>query len=760
MTGPSGTSPVGTSVVGTSVIVVASGSWSQTTACLDSVRATVRAGDEVLCVVPGHLAVPARAGLGGRDLPAGVRRVPAPPGADLATARRAGLAAARHDVVAFLDDDLLVAPHWLDPLLRALADPAVGAAGPRSNRVAGPQMLPEADGAEAAAGSVRAAVRGVAQRLRQEAAGTLTEVAELSRLAVVLRRADVPATPVTGAGGLVTDPVDAVPGTRVVAGDSYVHHLAGPGCLLRRNRRPLPEPAQVLLSAVVIARDEADGIAAAVTAARAVADEVVVYDTGSTDATVALAAQAGARVVEGFWDDHFGAARNRALAHSSGEWVLSVDADETVACPDPEALRRQLATTRADGLLVTIDSVEPLGLGLHSTTVGCRLFRRPVCRWAGRLHEQVVDRELGGPPPTEPAAGLVLHHDGYTLERLEGRDKGRRNLDLALAAVAAADADSLAGRALALANLVRARLTVGELAEALDAAEEALATGLGGLSVRHLAAPLVHSCLGAARWDDAERWLDRLQAAGELPARVDFLRARLLAGRGNTSGALALWAGLPEEATDAYGGAFRRTETLAFAAGLHVQRGEPSAAADLLCAGLRAGVLDWDLATCLDVLRAAGRGPADLAAAVPPALWRQVVALALRATPAHADDLLEACWQRRPADLAVLAAAGRVAARLPVLRALEWSARLRAAAPTAPCPVVQIASDPTRTPRDRVVALSLAVQAWDDPRAWAALPAALAAVPDVAAGEVLAELRVLAPTVAAAVEWDGAAPTG
>ncbi|MFZ5850260.1 MAG: glycosyltransferase [Actinomycetota bacterium] len=740
-------------MVATTVVVVTGGHWSQTTACLDAVRATLRAGDELLCVVPGHLAVPARA------VPAGVRRVPAPPGADLAAARRAGLVAARHDLVAFLDDDLLVAPHWLDPLLRALADPAVGAAGPRSNRVAGPQMLPEVDGAAEAAGSVRAAVRGVAQRLRQEAAGTLTEVGELSRLAVLLRRADVP-PPVGPPGAPATDPADAVPGARVVAGDSYVHHLAGPGCLLRRNRRPLPEPAQVLLSAVVIARDEADGIAAAVTAARAVADEVVVYDTGSTDATVALAAQAGARVVQGFWDDHFGAARNRALAHSSGEWVLSVDADEIVACPDPEALRRQLATTRADGLLVTIDSVEPLGLGLHSTTVGCRLFRRPVCRWAGRLHEQVVDRELGGPPPTEPAAGLVLHHDGYTLERLEGRDKGRRNLDLALAAVAAADADSFAGRALALANLVRARLTVGDLAEALDTAEEALAAGLVGLSVRHLAAPLVHSCLGAARWEDAERWLDRLQTAGELPARVDFLRARLLAGRGDTSGALALWAGLPEEATDAYGGAFRHTETLTFAAGLYVARGEPSAAADLLCAGLRAGVLDWDLTTCLDVLRAAGRGPADLAAAVPPPLWRHVVAVALRADPANADDLLEAFWQRRPADLAVLAAAGRVAARLPVLRALEWSARLRAAAPAAPCPLVQIASDPSRPARDRVVALSVAVQAWDDPRAWAALPAALAAVPDAAAADVLAELRVLAPTVAAAVEWDGAAPSG
>ena len=35
-------------------------------------------------------------------------------------------------------------------------------------------------------------------------------------------------------------------------------------------------------------------------------DEVVVYDTGSSDRTVEIAREAGARVVLGYWDEHFG----------------------------------------------------------------------------------------------------------------------------------------------------------------------------------------------------------------------------------------------------------------------------------------------------------------------------------------------------------------------------------------------------------------------------------------------------------------------
>ncbi len=63
------------------------------------------------------------------------------------------------------------------------------------------------------------------------------------------------------------------------------------------------------------------------------ADEIIVLDSGSTDRTVALCRQAGARVVETVWPG-FGPQKNRALDQATGMWVLSLDADEYLT---PEA---------------------------------------------------------------------------------------------------------------------------------------------------------------------------------------------------------------------------------------------------------------------------------------------------------------------------------------------------------------------------------------------------------------------------------------
>lgn len=60
------------------------------------------------------------------------------------------------------------------------------------------------------------------------------------------------------------------------------------------------------------------------------ADEIVVVDSGSTDATVSICKEAGARVyVHADWPG-FGPQKNRALGYASKDWVLSVDADERV----------------------------------------------------------------------------------------------------------------------------------------------------------------------------------------------------------------------------------------------------------------------------------------------------------------------------------------------------------------------------------------------------------------------------------------------
>ena len=84
------------------------------------------------------------------------------------------------------------------------------------------------------------------------------------------------------------------------------------------------------LSVVLITLNEAERLRTTLTAV-AWADEMIVLDAGSTDATVEIAREFTDKVfVDADWQG-FGVQKNRALAQAAGEWVLSLDADEVVS---------------------------------------------------------------------------------------------------------------------------------------------------------------------------------------------------------------------------------------------------------------------------------------------------------------------------------------------------------------------------------------------------------------------------------------------
>lgn len=102
--------------------------------------------------------------------------------------------------------------------------------------------------------------------------------------------------------------------------------------------------AMVTVSAVVIARNE-EGHIAACLESLAWADERLVVDSGSTDATVSLARQAGARLEHRDWVS-FPDQRNAAMRMATGDWVFFVDADER-ATPELAAEIRRVVVAAA-----------------------------------------------------------------------------------------------------------------------------------------------------------------------------------------------------------------------------------------------------------------------------------------------------------------------------------------------------------------------------------------------------------------------------
>ena len=101
------------------------------------------------------------------------------------------------------------------------------------------------------------------------------------------------------------------------------------------------------LSLCLIARDEEVRLERCLESVRALVDELCVLDTGSRDATRALAQRLGARTAAFEWCDDFAAARNASLELATGDWALVLDADEALLTPATEARARIEAFARA-----------------------------------------------------------------------------------------------------------------------------------------------------------------------------------------------------------------------------------------------------------------------------------------------------------------------------------------------------------------------------------------------------------------------------
>jgi tetratricopeptide (TPR) repeat protein len=181
---------------------------------------------------------------------------------------------------------------------------------------------------------------------------------------------------------------------------------------------------KINLSLVMIARNEARCLARCLQSIRAVVDEIVVADTGSTDDTVKIAGKFGARVPRFTWINDFAAARNFALDQARGDWILVLDADETASEALAREVREFIAGPPRIGRLKIVSDFRHHGQTLRSSTFVSRLFPRGA-RFAGRIHEQI-----DSPLPRLNLRG-ELWHDGY----LEPK-KSERNIALLQAELA------------------------------------------------------------------------------------------------------------------------------------------------------------------------------------------------------------------------------------------------------------------------------------------------------------------------------------
>lgn len=164
---------------------------------------------------------------------------------------------------------------------------------------------------------------------------------------------------------------------------------------LRERLKPLcGKPQPLDLSVCIIARDEAGSISEAIRSVNEIAREVVVVDTGSVDKTAWVAYQLGARIYRYSWEDDFSAARNFALEQATGEWVLFLDADETLSSFSRQQLQEMLPAAKGEGCWLKVRTfLEPAPLVASSQLRGsCRLLHRKSknYHYCGAVEEDIV----------------------------------------------------------------------------------------------------------------------------------------------------------------------------------------------------------------------------------------------------------------------------------------------------------------------------------------------------------------------------------
>ena len=203
------------------------------------------------------------------------------------------------------------------------------------------------------------------------------------------------------------------------------------------------------ISATIITLNEAQHIRLACESV-SWADEIVVVDSGSTDATREIARECGARVIENPWPG-FAAQKQFAAEQASYDWIFSLDADERVSDELRESIESFLKkdeALRADGYSIARRAYYMgrwiRGGGWYPDRQ-LRLYNKTRGRWEGaHIHESV---RMDADARVEVLSGDLLHYtvkDAAEHQRMIGEryaplgarkmfDEGRRTSALQIA---------------------------------------------------------------------------------------------------------------------------------------------------------------------------------------------------------------------------------------------------------------------------------------------------------------------------------------
>jgi glycosyltransferase involved in cell wall biosynthesis len=179
----------------------------------------------------------------------------------------------------------------------------------------------------------------------------------------------------------------------------------------------------------MIVKNEEKHLAGCLNSVKDVVDEIVIVDTGSTDNTVSIAEQYGAKIFYFDWINDFSAARNYALSKSTGDWILYLDADERLDPNSKAELKSITKTKNKIGFYCTVKSLDSEH-GRDNQMTYVRLFaRNNNITFNGSVHEQIIPSLLNNGYEINKS-NILIEHIGYDINTNLKKEKAKRNLEL------------------------------------------------------------------------------------------------------------------------------------------------------------------------------------------------------------------------------------------------------------------------------------------------------------------------------------------
>lgn len=146
-----------------------------------------------------------------------------------------------------------------------------------------------------------------------------------------------------------------------------------------------------MLTVIIISKNEEANIRRCLQSVR-FADEIIVLDSGSTDNTMAIAKQYTDKVFLTDWLG-YGIQKQRALSKAKSDWVLNLDADESVSEDLQQEIKKAIASDFADAYRIAIQMIfynQPLKYSA-SPSRHIRLFKRANASYSTDIvHEKII----------------------------------------------------------------------------------------------------------------------------------------------------------------------------------------------------------------------------------------------------------------------------------------------------------------------------------------------------------------------------------